>query len=357
MASPDVLLIDEDAQTPTPWTARVEHVQEWLSGRLDHDRLQFWLFTPKDVGVEGLVCSWGNPRGDGGDKLAKQFARSELMARAQRSGRAVGAEGREHAALHLHPETLMDDLWWGLLISRKGKAFSDEELDIAHTTLRFWQAAFNRPMERGIGRMIVSSDGRVVHVNPGCKLLMLEEDVDPATCFAGAQEIRTQRWGDEANDRTFDIVKEIGGRVVWVVMRWMPCAGVQDAGHWRVEIRELEENELPAVGILEDDRIARSVGFIHDHHHEAPSLAAIANHAHISPFHFHRLFTKQVGVSPKHYVQMKQLQVARWRLRAQRTPIGQIAEEAGFANHGHFTSTFRRVVGVSPTMYRTENAG
>ena len=44
--------------------------------------------------------------------------------------------------------------------------------------------------------------------------------------------------------------------------------------------------------------------------------------------------------------------MAKWMLRALRIPIGSIAEMTGFSSHGHFTSTFHRLIGVSPTEYR-----
>jgi len=106
------------------------------------------------------------------------------------------------------------------------------------------------------------------------------------------------------------------------------------------------------LGVVEDERIALAVAYLHDHYHLASSLAQIAEVVHISPFHFHRLFTRQVGLSPKHYLQHKQLQVARWLLRTSRMPVGEIAARIGFASHGHFTSTFHRIVGASPTDYR-----
>src|SRR5690606_30298086 len=101
------------------------------------------------------------------------------------------------------------------------------------------------------------------------------------------------------------------------------------------------------VGVVPDLRIARALGYIHDHFAESPSLNDVANAVHISPFHFHRLFSKVVGVTPKQYVLQKQIQVARWLLRSRNMPISRIAEETGFASHGHFTSTFRRFVGAS----------
>jgi AraC-like DNA-binding protein len=162
-----------------------------------------------------------------------------------------------------------------------------------------------------------------------------------------------QRWPDMDDGGTRDIAVQLADKPFWVRFHDGRVPGLsQSAQRWYLELHPLEPGELSVVGVVEDDRIARAIGFIHDNFKQSPSLNEIAEAAHVSPFHFHRLFSRYVGLSPKHYLQNKQLQVARWLLRATRTPIGMVAQETGFSSHGHFTSTFHRLVGVSPTEYR-----
>ena len=85
---------------------------------------------------------------------------------------------------------------------------------------------------------------------------------------------------------------------------------------------------------------------------EQSSLAVASKQAGMSPLHFQRLYMKQVGISPKQYLMRKQLQMAKWFLRAHRIHISKVASATGFSSHGHFTSTFHRLIGVSPTEYR-----
>jgi AraC family transcriptional regulator, regulatory protein of adaptative response / methylated-DNA-[protein]-cysteine methyltransferase len=49
-------------------------------------------------------------------------------------------------------------------------------------------------------------------------------------------------------------------------------------------------------------RIAKSIRFIGDHFREQPRLAAIADRAGLSEFHFNRLFRRWAGVTPKQYL-------------------------------------------------------
>jgi AraC-like DNA-binding protein len=152
--------------------------------------------------------------------------------------------------------------------------------------------------------------------------------------------------------RGCDIVTRIGSEPRWVKCETRRAINHPAASHDLFELRAIDEDELPAVGVVEDQRVAEALGYLHDHYNEGPTLSDLAAVVDVSPFHFHRVFTKHVGVSPKQYQLLKQLQVARWRLRCGREPIGSIADEVGFANHAHFTSTFRRILGVSPSEYQ-----
>jgi len=51
------------------------------------------------------------------------------------------------------------------------------------------------------------------------------------------------------------------------------------------------------------NRIAEAIDYINLHFKEQPSLNDIAEHVHLSPFHFQRLFTDWAGVSPKKFMQ------------------------------------------------------
>ena len=48
-------------------------------------------------------------------------------------------------------------------------------------------------------------------------------------------------------------------------------------------------------------RVARGIDYITTHYRDAPELADIAAAAHLSPFHFQRLFTAWAGVSTKSF--------------------------------------------------------
>lgn len=64
------------------------------------------------------------------------------------------------------------------------------------------------------------------------------------------------------------------------------------------------------------ERIARVIRYLGEHHSEQPCLATLAGHAGLSPFHFHRLFSRWAGITPKDFLQCLTLSHARGLLRA-----------------------------------------
>jgi AraC family transcriptional regulator, regulatory protein of adaptative response / methylated-DNA-[protein]-cysteine methyltransferase len=51
------------------------------------------------------------------------------------------------------------------------------------------------------------------------------------------------------------------------------------------------------------ERVALIIRYLDEHHVEQPDLAALAQRAGLSSFHFHRLFSKWAGVTPKDFLQ------------------------------------------------------
>lgn len=139
-------------------------------------------------------------------------------------------------------------------------------------------------------------------------------------------------------------------RPIWV--RFFEPQGLPSPGRAVFELRSVAAGDTPAVGLIDDPRVAIAVGYLSDRFADAPRLAEVAAAVHTSVFHFHRLFSRTLGVTPKRYLLGMQLQVAGWLLCETDLPVGRVAAAAGFASHGHFTATFHRFVGMSPSAYR-----
>jgi AraC-like DNA-binding protein len=91
--------------------------------------------------------------------------------------------------------------------------------------------------------------------------------------------------------------------------------------------------------------------YLHEHATEPVTLAELAAVARLSPTHLVRAFGHAYGLPPHRYQTALRIDRAKRLLAARRLTIGEIAHAAGFADHAHFTRTFRRRVGLVPSVY------
>ena len=83
------------------------------------------------------------------------------------------------------------------------------------------------------------------------------------------------------------------------------------------------------------------------------SVGQLAERLHLSIRGVQRLAQRYVGVSPLTMIRRYRLQEAAQRLREEPTlTIAQVAADLGYADHAHLTSDFRRVLGLTPNLYR-----
>ena len=103
-------------------------------------------------------------------------------------------------------------------------------------------------------------------------------------------------------------------------------------------------------GGLAKDVLQRLRDYIIAHLDEPIEVAALAEIAGRSEFHFTRVFARSVGVTPHRYVVHQRLQRAVELMRGGRSGLAEIAASTGFADQSHLSRWVRRVHGVSPTQ-------
>lgn len=91
-----------------------------------------------------------------------------------------------------------------------------------------------------------------------------------------------------------------------------------------------------------------------------PSVVRVSDletRLHASTRTLQRIAARFFGISPHSMIRRRRLQEAAERLRQdQGLPIARIATELGYADHAHFSSDFKSLLGVTPSAYR-ESAG
>jgi AraC family transcriptional regulator len=78
----------------------------------------------------------------------------------------------------------------------------------------------------------------------------------------------------------------------------------------------------------------------------------LANLFSFSKSHFSRAFKRTFGVPPMTYVFARRVERAKLMLTGTRDQLTDIALSCGFADQSHLTRAFRRVVGMSPGLWR-----
>jgi AraC family transcriptional regulator len=81
------------------------------------------------------------------------------------------------------------------------------------------------------------------------------------------------------------------------------------------------------------------------------SLDDLAGVAGVSRFHFARQFRRSTGESAMGYELRLRIERGKARLKDRDATVSRIATELGFADQSHFTRTFRRFVGTTPTRF------
>lgn len=95
-----------------------------------------------------------------------------------------------------------------------------------------------------------------------------------------------------------------------------------------------------------------------DAHSDQPiSLTAIARSAGLSVFHFLRVFSTVLGVTPHQYLLRSRLRHAARLLADEDRAVTDVALDVGFADLSNFVRTFHRAAGVSPRGFRNAARG
>lgn len=116
-------------------------------------------------------------------------------------------------------------------------------------------------------------------------------------------------------------------------------------------MRRSPELELSRVGLV-DRRIRRAVELMHARLAEDLPLEEIASAAHLSPFHFARLFKKLTGATPHAYLATLRTARAQSLLADTDFSITQVGARVGYDSPSHFAKAFRQATGLSPSAFR-----
>ena len=104
----------------------------------------------------------------------------------------------------------------------------------------------------------------------------------------------------------------------------------------------------------EPPMILRAKQYIHEHQTEELSLGQVAKAVNTSTFYFCKMFRKVTGVNFTDYVSRVRIEKAKNLLLNPNLRVSEIAYEVGFQSLTHFNRVFKKIMGESPSEYRSQ---
>jgi AraC family transcriptional regulator, regulatory protein of adaptative response / methylated-DNA-[protein]-cysteine methyltransferase len=102
---------------------------------------------------------------------------------------------------------------------------------------------------------------------------------------------------------------------------------------------------------LNYQRIANAIEYLEKNFQRQPELDEVAERAHLSPFHFQRMFTEWAGISPKRFLQYLTVDFLKSKL-SQAPNLTDAAEAAGLSSQSRVYDLFTTLEAVTPQEYK-----
>lgn len=104
-----------------------------------------------------------------------------------------------------------------------------------------------------------------------------------------------------------------------------------------------------------DNIVQLTKEYILKNYQEQISLTSMASSFGYSLSYLTKIFIKNTGLSPVKYIRDCRINAAKQLLHNPHIPVNIVGKKVGYSDPFHFSKTFKQVVGISPSEYRTQN--
>jgi AraC-like DNA-binding protein len=137
--------------------------------------------------------------------------------------------------------------------------------------------------------------------------------------------------------------------------------GLDEVGHLlaqrMIEVVSGKTRKPAKVAARDRRRAVEAALWLDANAHREIELEDAARQTGVSPFHFLRLFSSVLGVTPHQYLLRSRLRRAARQLVDDDKPVTDVAYDVGFNDLSNFVRTFHRAAGVSPLKFRQASRG
>lgn len=117
------------------------------------------------------------------------------------------------------------------------------------------------------------------------------------------------------------------------------------------EIQSNITNKMVEGECIDKPHAKKAIEFIEEYYNSDLSLHDLCNVTNLSPYHFIRVFKMETGKTPHEYLLDKRIQKALEMIQRNQYSLSEVAQTCGFVNQSHFCTTFKKRVGVNPSLY------
>jgi AraC family transcriptional regulator, transcriptional activator FtrA len=173
-------------------------------------------------------------------------------------------------------------------------------------------------------------------------------DVDATALFIQADQVYTSAGTVAGVDLCLHLIRQQhGAQVANDVARHLVVGAFRDGGQ-----AQYVQTPLPPPDRA--DPIGESLAMILRRLERPLTVGALARSTHLSTRQYMRRFRSMTGATPYQWLLSQRINRARELLETTTAPIEQVATSCGFRNATVLRDHFGRIVGVTPTRYRTQ---
>jgi AraC family transcriptional regulator len=99
-------------------------------------------------------------------------------------------------------------------------------------------------------------------------------------------------------------------------------------------------------------QVKRVTEYVERHLNETITVVDLSMMVKLSRSHFCRAFRARLNVSPHGFIVQRRVDRSQQLMRSTNAPLASIAADCGFSDQAHFSRVYRKVVGITPGIWR-----